>query len=259
MTPPRPSSPDIHALTGAYVLDAVDGDERAMVDEHLASCDVCAREVTELRLTATALTRADEVEPPASLRAAVLARIATAPQLPAPQLPAPDDRPRDGQRRGQPRHPRLSRRVTAAAAAALVTVTGLGLTVAGQQRRLDSERQRADRLSALAAAALSRSAAMPLAGGGSLAVVAVAGNALVSARDLPVLTGGRVYQFWLAGPSPAGPDGVRSAGIADGRAVAVDRLLTGVGDARSIVVTAEPAGGSARPTTPMLIDAPIRA
>ncbi|WP_239406187.1 anti-sigma factor, partial [Frankia sp. Cj3] len=222
-------------------------------------CDVCAREVTELRLTATALTRADEVEPPASLRAAVLARIATAPQLPAPQLPAPqlpapDDRPRDGQRRGQPRHPRLSRRVTAAAAAALVTVTGLGLTVAGQQRRLDSERQRADRLSALAAAALSRSAAMPLAGGGSLAVVAVAGNALVSARDLPVLTGGRVYQFWLAGP-----DGVRSAGIADGRAVAVDRLLTGVGDARSIVVTAEPAGGSARPTTPMLIDAPIRA
>ncbi|WP_239406275.1 zf-HC2 domain-containing protein, partial [Frankia sp. Cj3] len=50
MTPPRPSSPDIHALTGAYVLDAVDGDERAMVDEHLASCDVCAREVTELRL-----------------------------------------------------------------------------------------------------------------------------------------------------------------------------------------------------------------
>ncbi|WP_239308825.1 anti-sigma factor [Frankia sp. Cj3] len=259
MTPPRPSSPDIHALTGAYVLDAVDGDERAMVDEHLASCDVCAREVTELRLTATALTRVDEVEPPASLRAAVLARIATAPQLPAPQLPAPDDRPRDGQRRGQPRHPRLSRRVTAAAAAALVTVTGLGLTVAGQQRRLDSERQRADRLSALAAAALSRSAAMPLAGGGSLAVVAVAGNALVSARDLPVLTGGRVYQFWLAGPSPAGPDGVRSAGIADGRAVAVDRLLTGVGDARSIVVTAEPAGGSARPTTPMLIDAPIRA
>ncbi|WP_239377620.1 anti-sigma factor [Frankia sp. Cj5] len=259
MTPPRPPSPDVHALTGAYVLDAVDGDERAMVDEHLASCDVCAREVTELRLTATALTRADEVEPPASLRAAVLARIATAPQLPAPQLPAPDDRPRDGQRRGQPRHPRLSRRVTAAAAAALVTVTGLGLTVAGQQRRLDSERQRADRLSALAAAALSRSAAMPLAGGGSLAVVAVAGNALVSARDLPVLTGGRVYQFWLAGPSPAGPDGVRSAGIADGRAVAVDRLLTGVGDARSIVVTAEPAGGSARPTTPMLIDAPIRA
>ncbi|WP_239333803.1 anti-sigma factor [Frankia sp. CiP3] len=253
MTPPRPPSPDIHALTGAYVLDAVDGDERAVVEEHLAGCDVCAREVTELRLTATALTRADEVEPPASLRAAVLARIAT-----APQLPALDDRPRDGRRRGRPRHPRLPRRVTAAAAAALVAVTGLGLTVADQQRRLDSERQRADRLSALATAALSRSAAMPLAGGGSLAVVAVAGNALVSARDLPVLTGGRVYQFWLAGLNPASPDGVRSAGIADGRAVAVDRLLTGVGDARSIVVTAEPAGGSARPTTPMLVDAPIR-
>ncbi|WP_322753560.1 anti-sigma factor [Frankia sp. Cas3] len=237
MTPP-----DVHTLTGAYALDAVDDDERAQVEAHLAGCEFCAEEVAGLRAAAAALTEADALEPPASLRSAVLGRIAT-----TPQLPAQAERP-------QKRHgrPRWLRPVTAAAAAAVVAAAGL--TVADQHRRLDDERQRADRLSALASVALSRSASMPLDGGGSLAVVAVADSALVSARDLPALAGGRVYQFWFVGT-----DGVRSAGTADGRAVAVDRLLTGVGAARAIAVTVEPAGGSAQPTTRTLVNAPVRA
>ncbi len=237
MTPP-----DVHTLTGAYALDAVDDDERAQVEAHLAGCEFCAEEMAGLRATAAALTEAGALEPPASLRSAVLGRIAT-----TPQLPAQAERP-------QKRHgrPRWLRPVTAAAAA--VVVAAAGLTVADQHRRLDDERQRADRLSALASVALSRSAGMPLDGGGSLAVVAVADSALVSARDLPALAGGRVYQFWFVGA-----DGVRSAGTADGRAVAVDRLLTGVDAARAIAVTVEPAGGSAQPTTPVLVNAPVRA
>ncbi len=238
MTPP-----DVHALTGAYALDAVDAGERAQVEAHLAGCEFCAEEVAGLRATAAALTEADALEPPASLRSAVLGRIAT-----TPQLPAQAERPQKRQGR-----PRWLRPVTAAAAAAVVAVTAAGLTVADQHRRLDDERQRADRLSALASVALSRSAGMPLDGGGSLAVVAVADSALVSARDLPALPGGRVYQFWFVGA-----DGVRSAGTADGRAVAVDRLLTGAGAARAIAVTVEPAGGSAQPTTRTLVNAPIR-
>ena len=50
------TSPDIHALGGAYVLDAVDDLERAAFDRHLADCETCANEVAELRDAAARLT-----------------------------------------------------------------------------------------------------------------------------------------------------------------------------------------------------------
>ena len=37
--------PDIHALCGAYAVDAVDDLERAAFDRHLADCEACAAEV----------------------------------------------------------------------------------------------------------------------------------------------------------------------------------------------------------------------
>ncbi|MGH3762579.1 RskA family anti-sigma factor, partial [Actinophytocola sp.] len=46
---------DVHALTGAYVLDAVSDDERAVVERHLGDCGACRQEVAELRETATRL------------------------------------------------------------------------------------------------------------------------------------------------------------------------------------------------------------
>jgi anti-sigma factor RsiW len=39
------TSPDIHALGGAYALDAVDDLERVAFDRHLAECETCALEV----------------------------------------------------------------------------------------------------------------------------------------------------------------------------------------------------------------------
>ena len=40
---------DIHALAGAYVLDAVNDVERAAFTRHLSQCNACVSEVTELR------------------------------------------------------------------------------------------------------------------------------------------------------------------------------------------------------------------
>jgi anti-sigma factor RsiW len=36
---------DIHALSGAYAVDAVDDIERASFERHLASCPTCRAEV----------------------------------------------------------------------------------------------------------------------------------------------------------------------------------------------------------------------
>ena len=63
---------DIHALAGAYALDAVDDIERAAFERHLRECDSCALEVAELRETASRLADSVAVEPPPGLRASVL-------------------------------------------------------------------------------------------------------------------------------------------------------------------------------------------
>ena len=47
--------PDVHTLTGPYVLDALPEDERAQFEAHLAGCDFCSTEVAELREAAVKL------------------------------------------------------------------------------------------------------------------------------------------------------------------------------------------------------------
>ena len=59
---------DIHKLTGAYALDAVDDIERARFEQHLATCEDCRAEVAELRETAALLADDVAVTAPASLR-----------------------------------------------------------------------------------------------------------------------------------------------------------------------------------------------
>ncbi|MDQ3787179.1 MAG: zf-HC2 domain-containing protein, partial [Actinomycetota bacterium] len=71
------SSPDVHALTGAYVLDAVPELERVAFERHLAECDACTQEVRELRETATRLALAATADPPQELKARVLNQIRT--------------------------------------------------------------------------------------------------------------------------------------------------------------------------------------
>ncbi|MDT7686790.1 MAG: hypothetical protein QOG57_7100, partial [Pseudonocardiales bacterium] len=70
------SSPDIHTLTGAYALDALDELERRQFEAHLTQCPECAREVDELRATAAKLGIAAAEQPPDALRRRVLAQVA---------------------------------------------------------------------------------------------------------------------------------------------------------------------------------------
>lgn len=65
----------LHALSGAYVVDALDDIERATFERHLPGCLDCQQEVASLR-EATALMADDAATtPPASLRSSVLAGI----------------------------------------------------------------------------------------------------------------------------------------------------------------------------------------
>ena len=77
---------DLHTLTGAYALDAIDGSERERFEHHLVRCQPCEYEVRGLQETATRLGQAVASRPPAQMKARVLAAVATTRQL--PPLPA---------------------------------------------------------------------------------------------------------------------------------------------------------------------------
>ena len=64
---------DLHALVGAYALDALDGAERDRFERHLRGCRACQSEVRGFAATATALAMATAAEPPPGLKQRVLA------------------------------------------------------------------------------------------------------------------------------------------------------------------------------------------
>ena len=73
---------DIHALSGAYAMDALDDLERAQFKRHLAQCPECAAEVESLREATAMLAETTAVAPPPELRARLLAEIKTVRPLP---------------------------------------------------------------------------------------------------------------------------------------------------------------------------------
>ncbi len=75
-------SPDLHHLSGAYAVDALDDAERTSFEQHLAVCADCRAEVAELSATAQSLTALTEATPPPSLRASVLSGITRVRPLP---------------------------------------------------------------------------------------------------------------------------------------------------------------------------------
>ena len=96
-------SPDLHHLSGAYAVDALDDAERTSFEQHLAVCADCRAEVAELSATAHSLTSLTEAAPPPSLRASVLSGIARVRPLP----PLTEDAADAGSRLRSTWHPPL--------------------------------------------------------------------------------------------------------------------------------------------------------
>ncbi|CRK58725.1 FIG111991: hypothetical protein [Alloactinosynnema sp. L-07] len=235
---------DIHALTGAYALDAIPEIERAAFERHLAECESCVQEVRELRATATRLGEAAAEQPPPALKAAVLARIAEVrQQSPLDELAA---------RRN--RSPWPTRLFGAAAAVLLAVSVTLGVLLVQTRGDADSGRQQVAAMSALLAADDARIVTGATAQGlsGTVVVSRKQGQIMLLANNIPAAPAGKTYQVWLIGDSPA----PKSIGVFEpdqnGRAALVDG--SGVHDAKAIGVTVEPDGGSDQPTTPPVME-----
>ena len=92
---------EIHALSGAYAIDALDDLERAQFERHLAECRECRAEVDSLREASGLLAETSPATPPAALRDRVLADITKVRPLPpltgeSPETPeTPEDQDDD--------------------------------------------------------------------------------------------------------------------------------------------------------------------
>jgi hypothetical protein len=237
---------DLHTLTGAYAVDAVEGPERDAFEHHLRRCRPCDNEVRSLAETATRLAVAVAERPPAGLRSRVLAATAVTRQLP----PAPAAQPGRPRRVAGPWVPWLA---TGVAVACLALAVVFGVAGIAAQHRLAVVQAQGRAIAAVLAAPDARIASQSTSRGGTATVVVsrAEDTMVVSTSGLPPLPSSKVYQLWLIGPPR-----VRSAGLLPlavaGRTAPV--LASGLRAGDQIGMTVEPAGGTSRPTTkPILL------
>jgi hypothetical protein len=221
---------DIHALAGAYALDAVDDLERAAFDRHLRECGACTVEVAELRETASWLTHAVAAPPPPRLRDSVLAEIGRTAQ----------ERPKRGAMGGGRSQRSRLLRWTVGAVAAAVLAFGVGVGTWTVAR--DGVQQENARIDAVLAAPDARLVSSEMAGGRVTLIVSPSRNAAVALLNgLNDPGSDKAYQLWMVDDVTAHDVGVVPGGT--GR-----QYISGL--APTFAVTVEPSAGSERPSRP---------
>jgi anti-sigma-K factor RskA len=228
---------DIHKLTGAYAMDALDDLERARFEQHLATCEDCRAEVAELRETAALLSETVAVLPPASLRDSVLAGISQVRPL-APEVIASPSRHADRPAaRGRGWVPFL-------VAAALALIAGVGALVTQPWAPSDDERLTAAEQVLQAPDAQEVSVDLGEAGRATITRSKSEDRAVITTEDMVSAPSGKDYELWFidgdefvsAGLMPDDPD---QTVVLDGSASA----------AAAVGITVEPDGGSKQPTS----------
>ncbi|MGY6501594.1 MAG: anti-sigma factor [Acidimicrobiales bacterium] len=230
---------DLHDLAAAYALDALDGEERARFESHLATCEHCAADVAEMRDTARLLAEGDQLPPPPEVRTRVMDAIAAEPRAGAGALPIglADTR----RRRAVP--------LAAAAVLILVVVAG-GMTAL--LRSVVEDRDAAEELVTILASPDARTAVLEGADGRTDVRVVwspESAGAVVIGDDLPAPPEDQVYELWVLaddGPRSAGQFVPSSAGSVRSRLALPGEPADGWG------ITLEPTGGSPQPTGDIL-------
>jgi anti-sigma-K factor RskA len=240
---------ELHTLVGAYAMDAISAPDRARFERHLAGCEECAQEIASLREATARLATATAVPPPPGLKERVLAAAAQTRQH-APEVSEAGFLTR----RARPRW--LPRRLTIAAAASVAAVVIAAAVVFGVSNGSMSDQLGHDQATSqqIAAVLTARDATMmtgTVRDGGTVTIVmSHARHALVfTAANLRPLPASRGYELWLVGPAGDRPVTMLPSATMTGPVVA-----SGLRPGDHLALTAEPAGGTARPTTPMMLD-----
>jgi anti-sigma factor RsiW len=223
----------------AYLLSALPDQDARGFEAHLDGCDACSAQLTHLRPAVDALALSVErVDPPGDLRSRVMAQVKAEADLLRAAGPEAD-LPRRGRSRRRARLPqlRLSPAWAAGAAALLVVAGGLGGVLVAGEDGAPSPRT--------VAAQVARN----FAPSARAEVVVASDSATLRLSGMPQPPRGHVYQVWLRQPGRLQPQPTNALFSVRADGTATVALPTRPREAREVLVTAEPAGGSARPTS----------
>jgi anti-sigma-K factor RskA len=242
-TPP-PSGCERGIDAGAYVLGALSGEEHADYAAHLGGCTTCRDEVARLQTAVDALPLSTPiVAPPPELRGRIMSVVRAEAELLRAAGPEADRPrvPRSRRRRPRPRlrlpgallRPLPVATLACALAALAIGIVALAGSGGGSVRTVTA---------AVHFTAAPRAKAQLRIGSGS---------ASLRVEGVPSPPPGKVYEVWLKRPgrAPERTDALFTVGDGGNASVNVPDLQ-GV---RQVLVTPEPAGGSARPTGPVVI------
>ena len=254
-------------ILATYALDAVDGDEREALQQHLAECPRCRAELDGLREVATAL--GNSVEPlPEGLWSSISSRLPMRHDDELPPMPqlVPDvgsgdaEQPTTRARRSFPTAPRgrmATLGVVAVAAAAVVTVLAVSLVHAdnrvSQLRNAIGEAAPSAVVSALGAPGHK---VVNLDGTDhrmvAQFVVVPDGRGYLVSSMLPTLSAGHTYQLW--GVIHGQPISLGLLGPSPNQATFT---MAGSQSASRLAITTEPAGGSVVPSRALVAQGTI--
>jgi anti-sigma-K factor RskA len=246
---------NLHALTGAYALDALEeGAEQRRFIRHLRRCKACAEEVRRFREVATSLAYEVAAEPPPELRERVMAAVTRTRQLPPVVAP----------RRFRVWLPRippnvwLPRLALASTAVAIAAVVALSIVLSGTTQQLNSVRTQSQAIASVLAAPDARTAAGQVTNGGVVTVLLSAAKRelVVTSTGLAALPADKTYELWLIGPSHEQKSAIRRAGLLPSAVAGLTTptLASGLVAGDILAMTVEPAGGTSQPTTtPILL------
>lgn len=246
-----PNQESVHALSGAYAVDALEDDERAAFERHLERCEDCQHEVASLREAAALMSYDVAISPPPGLRDRLLADVGQVRPLPPVtarrEAPAPAEEPAAvaGGATVLPFRRRFGTRARVAAAAAVVVVLGaVGVTATEPWAVDEAPPVAAERVLASSDA---QAVTQRFPDGSSATVTRSpsAGLAVLQTRDMADPPSERVFELWLLDSAgTAVPAGVMTSGgdktvVLDGDAA----------EATAVAITEEPTGGSQQPTS----------
>ena len=241
---------DVHALAGAYALDALPEDERAFFERHLAACDACRAEVAELTETAAKLGGGAAMTPPPDLRERILAAADVTRQLP------PEAEPETSVVQGPWQRVR-SRALLPVAACLVLVVIGLSATVLNLRSQLEDARTGPDAaVTAVLGAPDLETVELDMGDGGPgrFLFSASEDEGVLVVHGMPDVGSDETYELWLMHDGVAVAAGLFRPNDTGAAIAAVDGIVRG---AELVAVTIEPAGGSQRPTGEILASAPL--
>jgi anti-sigma-K factor RskA len=232
MNPPRANDPELDALLGAYALDALEGEERARVEEYVGANPAARAEVDEMRETAASLAMMPSGPSDATAPPDLWNRISqTIANKPRDELAA---------RRARKR-PNWSTTLVAIAAVAVVV---LGIVAVAERHGSNTSLK-----SAFGAATRAHGARELTftANGGAVAkaVVLPDGSGFLQNQNMTALPTTKTYQLWAATGDPKHPTMI-SAGV-----IGADPRTIGFhvnGPVNGLAISVEKRGGAVQPT-----------